>query len=82
MIRKGVAVTLLIWILAVGGGLWNMCDEQRAHFVPFKGLYSFFAQQQAGVSTLSSCASQPSSVANLVTDEPHHQHKQALQLSD
>lgn len=27
---------MLIWILALGGGLWNMCDEQQAHFVPFK----------------------------------------------
>lgn len=34
--KNRVAVMMLIWILAVGGGLWNMCDEQQAHFVPFK----------------------------------------------
>lgn len=27
---------MLIWILAVGGGLQNMCEEHHAHFVPYK----------------------------------------------
>lgn len=49
--KKGVAVMMLIWILAVGGGLWNMCDEQQAHFIPFKvplKLTLFLPQPAAG----------------------------------
>lgn len=58
-----------IWILAVGGGLWNMCDEQQAHFVPFKVhlklTLSLLTQHQAGVNTLNSCDSAQFGVQNL-----------------
>lgn len=67
--KTGVAVMMRIWILAVGGGLWNMCDEQQAHFVPFKVrlklTLSLLTQHQASVNTLNSCDSVQFGVQNL-----------------